>query len=144
MPYEIHGMKGTKEYSAWLSMKGRCLCETNKKFYRYGGRGISIYDKWIDSFSKFYDHIGPAPAQEYSLDRIDCNEGYYPGNIRWATAEQQANNQPRIESVEFMGRVGSLSQHSRWLGLNYRGLQSARYRGKTTMEVLNKYFEEKS
>lgn len=80
------------EYLAWSSMKKRVLCKTHKSYPDYGGRGIGIYPEWLASFEEFYRYVGPRPGKEYSLDRINNDGNYEPGNVRWATWNQQANN----------------------------------------------------
>lgn len=84
----------TPEYRAWADMKTRCLKVNHKQYKDWGGRGITIYEPWIKSFQSFLDHIGlkPEPKHLYSLDRIDNNGNYEPGNVRWATKEQQFSN----------------------------------------------------
>ena len=74
-------------------MKSRCQ-SNNPKFPEYGGRGIFVCDEWRSDFQAFLDHIGPKPTPEHSVDRIDNSLGYQPNNVRWATAEQQANKLP--------------------------------------------------
>ena len=87
-----HGMDRTPEYQAWQALKGRCLNPNNKAYERYAGRGITVWPGWVDDFTAFYEHIGPRPGPEYSVDRIDNNGNYEPGNVRWATASEQAFN----------------------------------------------------
>ena len=82
----------TKEYQAWLAIKTRCYNINYKFYYRYGGRGIKVCDEWINNFQAFFDHIGEAPSIDHSIDRINNNGNYEPGNVRWATSyEQRAN-----------------------------------------------------
>lgn len=85
----------TREYTLWQSMKRRCLNKNSSDYSEYGGRGITIYEPWLE-FSVFYSgliaEIGKHPGLGYSIDRIDNNEGYKPGNIRWATSSEQAYN----------------------------------------------------
>ena len=82
-------------YNAWCNMKGRCLNPKHQNYKHYGKRGITIFSEWIHDFISFYnyvsqlDHYGE-PGR--SLDRIDNEKGYFPGNLRWATAKEQANN----------------------------------------------------
>lgn len=87
-----HGMRGSPEYSSWMAMKRRCLDPNDKDFPRWGGKGITICQEWIDSFESFYAHIGPRPPGT-TLDRYpDASGNYEPGNVRWATPTQQARN----------------------------------------------------
>jgi len=90
-----HGMKYTREYAAWKSMKDRCLNPQNKDWAYYGGRGITVCQEWRDSFEAFFAHIGPRISPKHSIDRIDNDGDYVPGNIRWATGRQQCLNRRR-------------------------------------------------
>lgn len=92
-----HGQSGknrTPEYRAWNNMRQRCLNSEHPDFKDYGGRGISISSTY-DNFEEFLNDIGPKPGPNYSLDRIDNNWDYEPGNCRWATGtQQQLNKRP--------------------------------------------------
>lgn len=95
MPARSHGMSRTPENNAWRAAKYRCTNPNAKHYADYGGRGISMCDEWTTSFEAFFDHIGPRPSSQHSLDRIDVNGDYEPGNVRWATAhEQNLNRRP--------------------------------------------------
>ena len=91
-PQEIHGMSGTPEYTTWNGMKRRCNNPSEDSWAHYGGRGVKIYGPWKKSFIEFYNYIGPKPSPGHSIDRIDNDGHYEPGNVRWATKEQQLSN----------------------------------------------------
>jgi hypothetical protein len=86
-------------------MKGRCLSVTHRDFGNYGGRGIAICERWRDSFPAFYEDIGPRPSKRHSVDRIDNDGHYEPGNCRWATQSEQNNNQRRTIRVKWNGET---------------------------------------
>jgi hypothetical protein len=94
-PNYRHGLWKTKEYGIWNAMRQRCTNPKSQKWEHYGARGIRVCDEWLKSFISFYEHIGPKPGPEYSLDRINNDGNYEPGNVRWATIKEQANNQRR-------------------------------------------------
>lgn len=90
------GGKETKGYLAWHDAKHRCFNPRNKQYRNYGGRGITMAAEWVNDVAAFLAHIGPAPGPEYSVDRINNDGHYEPGNVRWATPqEQRANQRPR-------------------------------------------------
>jgi hypothetical protein len=92
------GRSKAAEYSSWCSMRARCRNPNNAGWRNYGGRGIDVCDRWIESFQTFFEDMGPRPAGT-SLDRIDNDGDYEPGNCRWATRRQQALNRRNTIAV---------------------------------------------
>jgi hypothetical protein len=82
----------TAEYRAWLGMKARCFKPTTTEYHRYGGRGITVCERWKTSFKSFLQDLGRKPSKRHSLDRFDNDGDYEPGNCRWATRKQQNKN----------------------------------------------------
>ena len=84
--------KRRAEHVAWTAMIDRCNNPRNISYKWYGAKGISVAPEWVGNFRAFIEHVGDKPGPEYSLDRIDRNGNYEPGNVRWATEKQQQRN----------------------------------------------------
>ncbi len=106
-----HGKYGTKVYETWHGMKTRCLNSKDPSFKWYGARGIKICDRWM-RFENFYQDMGE-PSKGMTLDRIDNNGNYGPGNCRWVSFEENNNNKRNNVLIEFNGEKKTISQWSR-------------------------------
>jgi hypothetical protein len=119
----VHGLTGSSEYGAWSRMKDRCFNKNNPDYSRYGGRGITVCDRWKDSFENFYEDMGSCP-EGTSLDRIDNNGNYEPANCRWATQLTQMNNIRTNRVVAYQGVVKTVADWARSLGVSYSVLSA--------------------
>lgn len=130
----------TPEYSAWLHMKDRCLNPKNKMFSNYGGRGISVCERWINSFQFFFEDMGKKPTSKHSIDRIDNDGNYEPSNCRWATYKTQLRNNRRNRWYEYNGNKMVLQDWADKWGINYQLIQSLLKYG-SSFEDIYKRFE---
>lgn len=115
---ERHGMNKTPEHRAWVHMKQRCMNPNKREYPHYGGRGIRVCDRWLNSFLAFLADVGPRPSEKHSLDRIDVNGHYEPGNVRWATHQEQIENTRVVRLVTINGKTQSISSWEREMGLS--------------------------
>jgi hypothetical protein len=96
-----HGRSNTTEYRIWQGAKNRCFNTRDRKYPAYGGRGITMGQRWRESFADFFADVGLRPSVRHTLDRKNNDGNYEPGNVRWATAKVQANNRrSSVRSVE--------------------------------------------
>lgn len=113
-----------KEYKAWQSMKQRCYNATWRGYFRYGGRGIKVCDRWRGrlGFAAFIADMGPKPSPGHSLDRRDNSGHYEPSNCRWATREEQAGNRrnpKRTRSIAFRGEATTYGELAKRFRMKY-------------------------
>lgn len=99
----LHGKSGTPEWRVWSKMKDRCYNPNAPKYHRYGGRGIKVCDRWLESFPNFLEDMGQRPSKRRSIDRIDNDGDYCKENCQWATAKGQARNTSTNRWIEIDG-----------------------------------------
>ncbi len=120
--FRIHGGYGTSTYRSWTGMISRCEDPNYRAFHRYGGRGITVCRRWRDSFVTFREDMGERPPK-MSLDRIDNNGNYEPGNCRWATRVTQNRNHSTAKLTEEDARqircCLALGVTQRWLAATF-------------------------
>ncbi len=114
-----HGLSKSVTYKSWVGMKSRCFNPSEHYFKRYGGRGIAICKEWEKSFESFFDDMGERPSPKHSLDRIENDGNYEPGNCRWATKKEQAQNTSTNILREHNGKILPSIEWSRKLGGSY-------------------------
>lgn len=118
----VHGMTGTPTYVSWAGMIQRCFDQNSTSYPRYGARGITVCERWL-AFENFYADMGERP-EGYSLDRIDPNGNYQPGNVRWATDEHQNNNKRNSKIISVNGEPMTIGEAARKYNIHYHSLHS--------------------
>lgn len=124
------------EYYIWVTMRARCNNYRRQDFYRYGGRGISVCERWT-KFAFFLSDMGDRPSNEHSIERVDNNGNYEPSNCKWATRKEQAKNRRSTVYITHNGETHNLTEWTEILGLK-RGTIDARHRKRySTDEMLS-------
>lgn len=113
-----HGRARTPEHRAWSHIKSRCFNQKVPEYKHYGGRGITMCQRWIDSFENFLADMGSKPSKLHSIDRIDNNGNYEPSNCRWASFNEQANNKRSNRLVIINSKSKTMSEWATENGLN--------------------------
>lgn len=124
-----HGLMTTghrKEYSAWLDAKRRCFEPSHRQFKHYGGRGITMCREWAESVEQFFKDMGPCPTG-LTLDRINNDGNYEPGNCRWTTRQIQIRNQRRSVKITHNGETLSLDEWAAKTGIPAPALRTRYY-----------------
>lgn len=117
------GAKRTPEYQSWSGMIQRCTNPKNTAWKNYGARGITVCERWRD-FANFLADMGDRPSLKHSIDRIENNKGYEPGNCAWATKLSQCRNTRKNVMLEFRGETKCLSEWAETLGVNRDALRT--------------------
>ncbi len=126
----------SRTYRSWTGLKERCMNPENKNYANYGGRGVTVCDRWLESFQNFLADMGPAP-NGMSLDRFpDMNGNYEPSNCRWAIARDQQNNRRNTVMLEYKGVTRALSEWASDFGMNLDTLYRRIHRGMSVEAAL--------
>lgn len=137
----------SKVYGTWQNIKQRCFNPNNDHYNDYGGRGITMHPDWIDDFPAFFTYIGSPPEdiKRWSIDRIDNNGNYEPGNIRWTTMKLQSRNKRTSVMLTYQGETLNLEDWAKKLDLPPPLLSERRTRGCSIEQILaplhNRYGE---
>jgi hypothetical protein len=122
------------EYRVWQAMVCRCTQPTHGAYERYGGRGIVVCERWhkqrLDGgFARFVEDMGAMPAPGYTIDRVDNDKGYEPGNCRWATRKEQSRNTSTNRLLTFHGRTQCLRAWAEESGITENALRGRLLKG---------------
>jgi hypothetical protein len=143
----IHGCatrkSATKEYGIWAAMKQRCYLQTSTVYEFYGGRGIKVCERWLNSFPNFLEDMGLKPSPKHSLDRIDNNGNYEPNNCKWSTDEQQNRNRRSNRNFTVNGETMCMTDWAKRIGIPYKTLWM-RIKNGWSMEQAVRHEEEAS
>jgi hypothetical protein len=116
MPRTTHGQSKTREYWVWIKMKDRTGNPNAHDYPRYGGAGVTMCPEWRKSYEAFVASVGPRPSPSHSIDRIDNARGYEPGNVRWASLLEQANNKRTNRFVTYRSKKMTIADAARAAG----------------------------
>lgn len=127
--------KPSPEYSVWLAMMARCNNPKTKSYRLYGGRGISVCERWL-RFKNFIADMGNRPSNKHSIDRYPNKDGNYePGNCRWATIKEQNRNTSRNVFIEFAGKSQILEEWANELGTDPSNISRRLKKGQSFTEI---------
>lgn len=117
-----HGQSRRKfrspEYKVWSGMLSRCDNQNATGFKDYGGRGIRVCERWMNSFENFYADMGPRPTAQHEIDRIDVNGNYEPSNCKWVTKKQNARNTRKSRFIEIGGETLCIGEWAERTGVS--------------------------
>lgn len=136
-PHKVHGLTHTRIYNIWVGMKQRCYNPKASRYYTHGARGIKVYGRWRKSVKAFYNYVSKLPhfgEKGYTLNRIDNDGNYEPGNVEWSDDVTQANNKRNNRLVSYNGETKTMAQWARELGINYKILNQRINRDGLTFE----------
>ena len=131
-----HGRRKSRIYQIWLNMKQRCTNSAYKQYSDYGGRGITVCERWAESFEAFATDMGEPPSGEHTIERRDTDGNYEPNNCHWATRSEQALNKRNNVNLTHDGRTQTATEWARENGINPATLRSRLSRGWTVDQAI--------
>ena len=131
-----HGKTQTAEYRSWVQMRKRCLSPGDPAYPQYGGRGIKVCERW-NRFEHFLADMGPKPSPSHSIDRMRNDGSYEPGNCRWATKKEQAENRGSVHKVQLGNEIVTATEAAKRVGLPAGALQARLRRGWSVQRALS-------
>lgn len=134
-----HGRHLTSEFTAWREIRYRCFNKKAKHYPQYGGRGITVCDRWMESFNNFFEDMGERPTPKHSLDRINNDGNYEPSNCRWATKQEQSNNRHNTVKCEYNGIVMPLTIWAKLINAKLKTMAEGVRVGKPISFYVEKY-----
>lgn len=130
-----HGLTYSREYLTWQNMKKRTGDENNEAYKNYGGRGITICDRWLNSFENFLKDMGMKPSPKHTIERVDNDGNYTPENCKWGTRKEQMNNMRKNHKITYNGKTQNLNQWSEETGMPARDIRYRLHHGWTVEET---------
>lgn len=119
---KTHGMTKTRTYNIYHAMMQRCYDKNQHAYKRYGGAGITVCDRWIESFENFLNDMGECPSSKHSIDRIDSRGNYEPQNCRWVTSDIQSRNRNVTIKIPYKGEMRCVVDVANEIGMKYTTL----------------------
>ncbi len=134
-----HGASGTLTWNRWRSMKARCTLPNTKSYPRYGGRGITVCDRWLCSFENFLADMGECPSSNFTLERNDNNGNYEPNNWRWATRKEQNRNSSRTHRIFYHCESHCLSEWAEIFDIPRTTMTAWLKQGLSMQQIIDKH-----
>jgi len=132
--------KVTVEYRTWQSIKERCLNISSKSYKYYGGRGIKMFEGWVNDFDSFLKYMGKRPSKIHSIDRFpNMNGNYEPNNVRWATPKQQGENTRKVVNLTYNNITMNLSDWGRYFKVKPEAIRFHLKKGRSINQIAYHY-----
>jgi hypothetical protein len=139
---KTHGLAKTPEYKIWHAMIRRCTNKDLECYKNYGGRGITVCERWLNSIQLFLEDMGPRPSPDLSVERIDNAGNYCPENCKWGTDEEQLNNKRDNVVLTYRDETMTVAQWARKFNVKSNRIYQAIYKGRSATDILDKIQQE--